>query len=444
MAKASKEQTMLQAAIPHGRGPATHIEHEDDTAYTKLGPDGQVKEIHTPADAFKRVHEVLHARHSKPDTYPDDVPSYVSDIIEDCRLHMHHWPWLYGETPEAIKDSGLAALLDDLQAAQRTKSKKMKHYSEFAARLRALTVMNGMDLDAAPKDVDKFKFSRMQERLAYTLHDMIRKGQHKHAATVLAETFGLVARSDEEEEAESRAFSFDDDGDAEVTIIRDVDGTFLGRSKVMKKLSRLEAAIKRTERDEPDDRWMAGARSRMTMIELAHTIPTSHLVDGFRVAKTGHRIYRPALRRPVLPQRIFWRHSPTAPAGAVLFDASGSMSVTQEVLQDCCLRAPMATVAYYAGNDGDGTGTLCVFAKAGLRAEKIKNLGMGGNGIDGPALSWLMAQDGPRVFVTDRGFTGMDAAAQRARLDLLEQLGEVTVYRTFKDFKEAFPPVEIL
>jgi hypothetical protein len=140
----------------------------------------------------------------------------------------------------------------------------------------------------------------------------------------------------------------------------------------------------------------------------------------------------------VLPQRIFWRRSPDLPAGAILFDASGSMGVSQEVLLDCCCRAPTATIAYYAGDDHK-FGTLWIFAENGMRARKVTEF-PGGNTVDGPALDWLMQQDGPKMFVTDRGFCGAnDSTVQLARLEHLENLGEVKVYTSYSAFKAAFP-----
>jgi hypothetical protein len=100
--------------------------------------------------------------------------------------------------------------------------------------------------------------------------------------------------------------------------------------------------------------------------------------------------------------------------GTILIDASGSMGITTKILQEFCSIAPMATVAYYDGYDGGETnpknkthGTLRIFAKNGKEytgTELEKDVG--GNGVDHPALLWLLNQREPRIMVTDAEFCG--------------------------------------
>lgn len=183
----------------------------------------------------------------------------------------------------------------------------------------------------------------------------------------------------------------------------------------------------------------------MDIIELPLVEDTHSFERGFRLTTSGSRIYRPALRRPILPQRLFLKQSPIAPGGAILFDASGSMGVDQMMLLDCCRRTPAATVAFYSGIDGGNCGTLYVYAKDGRRAtgnpEEFPEF-EGGNGCDGMALDWLMKQEGPRIMVTDKCFTCNDNDVQRVRLEVLEELGEVTVYPRYNKFFEDFPQIE--
>jgi hypothetical protein len=141
---------------------------------------------------------------------------------------------------------------------------------------------------------------------------------------------------------------------------------------------------------------------------------------------------------------LFIKQAPVAPGGSIVFDASGSMGVSQERLCDCCERAPAATVGFYSGDDDpQGEGKLYVYAKDGMRAAHINDCIMyGGNGVDGQALDWLMAQETPRIFVTDRGFcSSNDSLVQLARLAVLEDLGEVTVYESYDKFQEDHPPL---
>jgi hypothetical protein len=98
-----------------------------------------------------------------------------------------------------------------------------------------------------------------------------------------------------------------------------------------------------------------------------------------------------------------------------------------DVIVEQMRREPYATIAYYRGTSR-GTGTLWIYAKDGWRAVEPYDDGNGGNCVDGPALDWLMQQEGPRVFITDREFCGAwDSAAQIVRLANLEAQGELTV-----------------
>ena len=51
------------------------------------------------------------------------------------------------------------------------------------------------------------------------------------------------------------------------------------------------------------------------------------------------------------------------------------------------------------------------------------------NTVDGPAIDWLLSQQGPYVMITDRGFCGSDdSEAQVHRLARLERQGKVAVH----------------
>jgi hypothetical protein len=104
--------------------------------------------------------------------------------------------------------------------------------------------------------------------------------------------------------------------------------------------------------------------------------------------------------------RVFARRV-AAPGGAVLIDASGSMSLPAEAIRRIVERAPGATVAAYAGHAG--VGTLKILARRGRIAHADDcNLREAGNGnvVDGPALRWLARQSTPRLWVSDGRVTG--------------------------------------
>jgi hypothetical protein len=164
----------------------------------------------------------------------------------------------------------------------------------------------------------------------------------------------------------------------------------------------------------------------MEIIELPHTEAIADAVVGTRIASSGPRLHRPALRKLVIPNRCFVRRSPQEPGGTILVDASGSMGDWKQVKQ-WCETAPFGTIAYYAGN-GASKGKLFVYARDGFRAPQIVEPGYGGNTIDGPAMDWLMQQEAPRIMVTDRHFCdAADSYAQIMRLENLEARGEIIV-----------------
>lgn len=427
-----KQVSLLRAAIPPERGPAVHIERNDDFACTEFDNKGKVKQFSTPQDALRRIHEVLHANHTKPGSY-FGIRDEVAQVIEDCRLHLLHWPWpMAHSTPEIIKEAAKKLLSDELNSMAKV-DPKTNAFGIFATKFRAQAVYYGMGEKV-------LRASRMEhmghKTLAETLLNHISGGRFLEAAKMLEAVFFP------EEPPEELRKGSDEERIIDSPFVEVVEPPpyVTADSPPGSSATRVMLSPKGKERLRELGRdGVSGGH--MDIVELPRSIPILAETAGFRVATSGSRLYRPALRRPVLPQRIFWRRSPVMPGGAVVFDASGSMGVTQEVLLDCCLRAPTAAVAYYAGSDSSGVGTLWVFAKDGLRAPHITAY-PNGNGVDGFALDWLMEQEAPRSFVTDLGFTCPDAQFQVARLATLEMEEEVTVYHTYAGFQEAHPRQE--
>lgn len=439
-----KTSTVLQTAIPPKRGPAKHTETEGDLAVTVFDGRGFVKEIKTPPDAFRRVHEVMHANNSNAFDYPTIHPK-VKNIIEDCRIHMRFWPWKDRETPQVIAESaasimqierdGISAALAKAKGMKLTATQKLEiQFSRFASHLRATAIASTMGSKAdlipiadAPKEyVD----------LSNLVNQLLRDGKQHEAAVLVQATFFPEKEEDEEnkkkrEKNETSDYEEVQEAERETSIAKE--------AKTKEELKAIEEAMRQHLEG---DMGYGSYADRMPIIELAHTIATTHMTSGYRPSTSGPRIHRPALRKPVLPQRIFWKRSPVAPGGAILFDSSGSMSVNDEMLQDCCLRAPAATIAYYFGYGG-GKGKLIVYARGGMRAPQIHPVECRDNAVDGPALEWLMQQEGPRIFVTDREFcSAPDTRIAIARLRLLEDMEEVEVIPSFRDFQKIYPRVE--
>jgi hypothetical protein len=381
-------KSMLVAGVPLNRGAPLHYEHDDDTAFTDFNRQGKVVSIHTPLSPLVRVHELMHARHTEQRRYQrayKGINSTVSNFTEDVRLHATFWPWRYGRTPASIAaavESFVGNEQKELAQCLEAGKYKPGEWPDFALRMRQVAVKGAIKGDYATELSRTGFATTMQGELTHTVIALCQRGKEGKAARLLQSAFFPPQASEESE----------------------------GGERTGKKTGRA------TDGD---------GSPKMEIIELNHTEHIAEASVGSRLATSGSRLYRPALRRPVLPQRMFVRRAAIEAGGTILIDASGSMGSWDNVKQ-WCEKAPFGTIAYYAG--GSYSGWLYVYARNGKRAAEIVPPRSGGNTVDGPALDWLMQQPGPRTMVTDREFCGAwDSTAQVVRLECLEAAGEVTV-----------------
>lgn len=419
----SRDVTFIQSAVPAQRGPVRHYEHTNETAFTRFKGD-VVTEIHTPQTTLKRIHEAMHARHTDPQKYAG-IHGDAFDIVEDCRLHIKHWPWDKGETPNTIKADAIETIKGELAI---TKS----GFSDFAIKLRAHAVYRGLSI---PSDDPLYPaFDSSDAIFAKQILDLIEEGEEVLAAKLIEKVFLEKPKPRDPYERDDDV-EYDKDGEP---IDIDREGKHIkGKIRVLGKIDKTPE-----KKPEPTkkERIFLGDKGRMEIIDLEKVDPTQSADAGFRLASSGARLYRPALRRPILSPRLFLKKSPYEPVGVICFDSSGSMAVTQQILSDCCQRAPSAVVGYYEGMDGAGKGWLWIYARDGMRARETPLKGFGGNAVDGEALDWMLTFDRPRILVTDREFCGAhDSEAQLRRLRRLEGEEEIKVYTSFNAFKMAYP-----
>jgi len=373
-----KRNSLLLSTVPLSRGMPVHIEHRDDTAVTVSHKD-KVLEMHTPQDALRRIHESLHARHTY-DRHRVDGPDMVAQLVEDVRLHTGHWPWPANRTPLPIASEVRSYLLGSLDAhakAIEAGESATTDFPVFFESLRASAVCFGI--------TGKFDLG------LGLLQPYLRGFAQKCLALIMA---GQTDRQQAADEITSVFFA-------------EEENERPGRPKKSKGNRPVKPVMK--------------------IVDLPKTERCSAQESGVRLATSGARIYRPALRRPVLPARLFVRNAPIEPAGTILIDASGSMGSFDFIVEQM-QREPGATIAYYnAGSTREGK--LFIYAKDGWRANGELPSAGGGNVVDGPALNWLLKQDGPRIFITDRCFSGAyDSEAQIVRLANAEAQGLLTVH----------------
>lgn len=397
--------SILVTGVPVERGRPAHIEHDNDEAHTDFDKSGKVERIHTPPDAFRRVHEMMHARNTdmkRARRQYKGVDETVWNIIEDCRIHMNHWPWRRRLTPDVIEQATKAYLDEEtakMVEALAEAPEKRGTFPDFGTRLRQATVRMGLG-EGFGEAIDNVGFAtETQAKFARKILADVKNGREGKAARQVQAIF-IPPR---------------EDGELPDGYWADDDGSRSG----------IKRGAARGYHTQPP----------MEIIELAHTEAIADAKISYRRATSGSRLHRPSLRKPVLPQRLFIRRTPREIGGTILVDASGSMGDWSQVKR-WCEKAPFGTIAYYAGNGSSGK--LFVYARNGRRAAKIVNPNMGGNTVDGPAMDWLMTQAKPRRMITDRGFCDVaDSLEQVMRLELLERAGEIEVLDYAHDIEHA-------
>lgn len=397
--------TMLVAGVPQRRGAPVHFEHDDETAVTNFDTkSGKVMEIHTPRNlTVIRIHELMHARHTTNKRYNKayrGVEDIVGQITEDVRIHVKHWPWRRHDTPQSIREAVASYMQTELSKAETriaNDPSNAGNWADFATRVRAAAVLGGMMHDFGDGTFDSVGFAtEEQKNLARIVINDCLTDDEERAAMRMATVFDKVIKKPM--------------SNGDKPPFRIAGGAGDGFA---------------TEFDVPIITVNGYAQPEMEVIELDKTEHCEGAGIGTRRATMGSRMYRPALRRPLLPQRLFLRRTPVEPGGTILIDASGSMGDFNEIAS-WAEKAPFGTIAYYAGDGGKGW--LWIYARDGRRAKEVEHPPSRGNTVDGPALTWLMMQDAPRTFVTDRGFCdATDSEEQKARLRELERTNQVTV-----------------
>lgn len=310
-----------------------------------------------------RIHELLHANHS-PTSHSRKFCPIANNAIEDARVHAIYWPRTMPD--RANRDCLATAMLD----------------------ARSLPPMAGM-VDAATWNIS----------LLVALRSL-----------AIVDRLGYGKRIDRLNKRLSKSFprtildALDD--------ILDLAKSKRGKTKALKAFSDLMRS------DEPQDGSDKGNRSSgaasenpMLIVKLATPEACDKTVRKTQLARSGARTNRARLTRAIVSGStagLFVRQR-FAMGGTYLFDASGSMCLSEERLNELCRTAPAATVAYYSGPGSQRTdgsyGTLVIYSQGGMRAREIEQR-YGSNEVDLFAIQWLLRQPMPRVFVSDGGFCG--------------------------------------
>lgn len=311
-----------------------------------------------------RIHELLHANHS-PTTQPRKFHPLANNAIEDARVHTVYWP-------ESLPQR---AHRDCLTTAYRD--------------ARKLPALAGM-IDADTWNVSLLVALRSMA-IADRLHSTGRRSDR--IANRLAKSFPP-------------------------NIVQELDDVLQackskrGRTKALKAFS----ALMRSDEEKQGAKKGEGSTGAMSVnpmqiVKLPMVEPCDATTKRTSTARSGARINRSRLASAIATGStagLFIRQR-YLPGGTYLFDASGSMQISEERLNELCRKVPAATVAYYSGTEyqrADGSyGDLVIYSQGGQRAREVANR-YGGNSVDLFALQWLLKQPGPRTFICDGGFCG--------------------------------------
>lgn len=348
-----------------------------------------------------RTHELIHAQRQGPPD-PKQANNLAYQAIRDVQAHTRHWP--QQATVGMHRDAACAGLID------------LRHI-KLAAQAGHL----------AEPEIWNNAIATAVRSVAITTHsghpDRCKKSKTKSKYVVRERAKNLIG---------TLAPSLWD-------VLKDIVDTAQNDPQQAQEM--LEALFKAKPGILPGCGWggeppengigAEGGGLDFDIIDLPRKVPTDPTRAHLYTAPSGGRFRAGRLTHCVVngtSNGLFLRNK-RLQGGAVLIDASGSMHPSNSLLSQICQKAPGAVVAYYDGNDAL-RGRLRIYAKDGMRfdGEGLPKEG-GGNSVDLPALHWLLQQEGPRWFVTDRGFCGGCTGYPEATHVLFDQAlmaGEVT------------------
>lgn len=171
-------------------------------------------------------------------------------------------------------------------------------------------------------------------------------------------------------------------------------------------------------------------------------------IMAFSGAKIRAKRLAAAMTSPVAV-RLFKRRRVTTEGGwggTILIDASGSMGIEDDALDELMTLAPYGNIAYYDGCDARprDKGDIVVVAERGRQAD-LKTIPVGKKGrperhgdniVDLQGMQWMMTHPKPWYYLTDGQFTGPCSKAAKELLHRLLNTGAVKQVTSLKKMKE--------
>jgi hypothetical protein len=346
-----------------------------------------------------RIHELLHANNTTPRN-SRKFPLLAQNAIEDARVHSVYWP---KPMPRRADRDCLAAALRDLRTI-----------SPMAALGRAEDW--NLNLLVALRCAAIFSRLASASRRGYRHNNRLQSRIVGAFGPIVAEKLGEILGKVRSRKGKALA---------EFTALMRTDDEQGGNGKGAKVIGKQ-------------------TNSPMRIVRLAMPDPCNSAARRTALARSGARLNRSRMARAVANGSVagLFIRQRYLPGGTYLFDASGSMGLSEHRLNELCRSVPAATIAYYSGwgsPDSSGAyGELVIYAESGRRAAACERM-HGGNEVDLYAIQWLLRQPGPRVYVGDGGFCGgpegqdsraaalLASAIANGKVKWIKAIGELSV-----------------
>lgn len=373
-----------------------------------------------------RLHESLHAAHV-PLKLKKHHP-WTVQAIEDARLHFEFWPEGFRQvdrdaaavTVREVRAVGgswegiskelmgpaVTALVRGLVTATKTLTRQRLLADRQWQKVPAL-VRSSISAIALATTKEEYELAAdMMDALLSTLEAEEPKGD---ASTEERERHGEEAFAEPKSATAAPTVAVGEGG--RLSLLPTPSGVHTGYQPRMR-IKELSPRYEPTENAKGRTRRPTSSGMKMRTSRLARALASGRL----------HGLFTRRTRRFCV-------------AGTVVIDASSSMGVTPQLLLELLKCSPGATLAYYNSPD-EIEGTLFVAARDGKlytpRGDALLPRVGGGNGVDLEALQWLLRQKGPRVFISDGGFTGKAGEAVATTILLKNAIQHGTVARLFE------------
>ena len=401
-----------------------------------------------------RLHESLHAIYSSGRV----ANTVVAQTAEDLRLHLNK-AQLEGQPR---RDEITAAVLDLRSiASQMGRSWKMKEIDDelLGVFLRSVAILQGHSGWTPSSKVTRYSklikraYSKVQCQHKAKLGQSLKRAfEHIRKRDSIGEAVKVLSQHFMEPESQPKSSNSWSNGKGEginnplIKLTKgDGDSWMSGWGDQEFAKIKLPPDLKFVVDDKVKKRLLEFSRDGLIPTVRIHRLALTHpkksdkgpiTVMTFSGAKIRAKRLAAAMTSPI-PVRLFKRrriNTKGGVGGTILIDASGSMGIEDDALDELMELCPMGSIAYYDGrsdcSDSSAAkrgGDITVIAERGKQCD-LKTIPIGtkgrpgrngGNQIDLQAMQWMMTHPKPWYYLTDGQFTG---ACAGIALDLLLKL----------------------